>query len=123
MRTKMMLSILMVGLLATSAHAAGNAKNGAVVFSRCAICHDNRKGGVSRLGPNLFGVMGRKSGTYPGFSYSPAMKNAGFVWTDAKLDSYITSPQGVVPGNKMAFAGISDASQRADLVAYLGTLK
>ena len=108
---------------ASAAQAAGNAATGAVVFSRCAICHDNHKNGITKIGPNLFGVVGRKAGTSPGFSYSGAMKSAGFTWTDAKLDAYITSPQLVVPGNKMAFAGISNAGQRADLIAYLDTLK
>ncbi|MGD0190456.1 MAG: cytochrome c family protein [Rhizomicrobium sp.] len=108
---------------ATHAQATGSASTGAVVFNRCAICHDNRKDGVIKLGPDLYGVVGRKAGTYPGFYYSSAMKNAGFVWTNDKLDAYITSPQQVVPGNKMAFAGIAGASQRADLIAYLDTLK
>lgn len=107
----------------SAAHAAGSATTGAIVFNRCAICHDNHKNGITKIGPNLFGVVGRKAGTSPGFFYSGAMKSAGFAWTDAKLDAYITSPQLVVPGNKMAFAGISNAGQRADLIAYLDTLK
>ena len=105
------------------AHAAGNANNGTVVFNRCAICHDKTKGGPNKLGPQLFGVVGRKAGTYPGFSYSSAMRSAGFQWTPAKLDAYLASPASVVPSNKMAFAGIADARQRADLIAYLQTLK
>jgi cytochrome c len=109
--------------LATSALAAGNASSGATVFERCQICHANAKGAPNKIGPNLFGVVGRKAGTYPGFSYSGAMKNSGITWTDAKLDAYITAPQMVVPGNIMAFAGISNAGQRADLIAYLDTLK
>jgi cytochrome c len=108
---------------ASAAQAAGNAATGAVVFNRCAICHDNHRNGVTKIGPNLFGVVGRTAGTSPGFSYSGAMKSAGFAWSNAKLDAYITSPQMVVPGNKMAFAGISNAGQRADLIAYLDTLK
>jgi cytochrome c len=109
--------------MATSALAAGNATNGASVFERCAICHSNTKGGPNKIGPNLFGIVGRKAGTYPGFSYSSAMTKSGIVWTDAKLDAYIASPQTVVPGNKMPFAGITNNNQRADLVAYLDTLK
>jgi cytochrome c len=105
------------------AHAAGNAGTGASLFNRCAICHSNTKGAPNKLGPNLFGVVGRKAGTRPGFSYSAAMKRAGFVWTPAKLTDYLVAPQKVVPGNNMPFAGISDATQRADLVAYLATLK
>lgn len=111
------------GALATSAQAGGNAANGAGVFDRCAICHSNTKGGPNKIGPNLFGVVGRKAGAYPGFSYSSAMTKAGFAWTDAKLDAYITSPQTAVPGNKMPFAGITNNGQRADVIAYLDTLK
>ena len=106
-----------------AAQAAGSATNGAALFNRCAICHDNHKGGANRIGPNLFGVVGRKAGRYPGFSYSTAMKNSGVTWTNEKLDAYVASPQQVVPGNKMAFAGISSAAQRGDLIAYLDTLK
>jgi len=124
MRVRALLIAISFAITAASAaQAAGNAATGAVVFNRCAICHDNHKNGVTKIGPDLFGVVGRKAGTSFGFFYSGAMKNAGFVWTDAKLDAYITSPQLVVPGNKMAFAGISNAGQRADLIAYLDTLK
>jgi cytochrome c len=111
-------------LLAPShAHAAGNAATGAALFNRCALCHSATKGGGNKIGPNLFGVVGRKAGTYPGFSYSAAMKNSGIVWTSPKLDAYLVAPQQIVPGNSMPFAGIADAPQRANLVAYLATLK
>ena len=102
---------------------AGNAANGANVFARCAICHSGTKGDGNKIGPNLFGVVGRKAGTATDFYYSAAMKSAGFTWDNDKLDAYIASPQKVVPGNKMAFAGIASAGQRADLIAYLDTLK
>jgi cytochrome c len=108
---------------AAEADAAGNASTGDALFNRCVICHSNTKGAPNRMGPNLFGVVGRKAGTYAGFSYSAAMRHAGFVWTPQKLDAYLKSPPTVVPGNNMPFAGISDAAQRADLVAYLATLK
>jgi cytochrome c len=110
-------------IVSTSALAAGNAANGQGVFDRCAICHSNTKTGGNKIGPNLFGVVGRKAGTYAGFSYSSAMTSYGAVWTDAKLDAFITSPQTAVPGNKMPFGGLSNATQRADLIAYLDTLK
>lgn len=108
---------------AVNAHAAGNVAMGGTVFARCAICHDNHKNGANRIGPNLFGVVGRKAGSISGFTYSSVMKNAGFTWTNEKLDAYVASPQTIVPGNKMAFAGISNVQQRADLIAYLDTLK
>ncbi|MGH6889339.1 MAG: c-type cytochrome [Rhizomicrobium sp.] len=109
--------------LATQANAAGDAKIGAVLFNRCVICHSTTKGAASRMGPNLFGVVGRKAGTYPGFVYSQALKKAGFVWTVPKLETWLADPQKLVPGNNMPIAGIADAKQRADLAAYLATLK
>ncbi|HEY2445930.1 MAG TPA: cytochrome c family protein [Rhizomicrobium sp.] len=105
------------------ADAAGNAATGAALFNRCTICHANTKGAGNRLGPNLFSVVGRKAGTFPGFSYSAAMKKSGIVWTPVKLDAWLASPQSVVPGNNMPMAGISNPGQRADIVAYLTTLK
>jgi len=102
---------------------AANAKAGQEIFSRCTACHTVQKGGPNGLGPNLFGVVGRKAGSKPDFGYSAAMKGAGFTWTPQKLDAYIAHPAEVVPGNHMAFAGIPDPKQRADVVAYLGTLK
>jgi cytochrome c len=125
MRIPIALSVMlgMAMLAVAPAPAVGNAANGAQVFARCAICHSNAKGEGNKIGPNLFGVVGRKAGTAPGFSYSAAMRSAGFVWANRKLDAYVASPQTVVPGNKMPFAGLASAGQRADLVAYLDTLK
>ncbi len=108
---------------ATGANAGGNAKAGEQVFARCAICHSATKGEGNRIGPNLFGVVGRKAGTVPDFYYSSAMKSAGFVWTNDKLDAYLKAPQSVVPGNRMAYAGLPSASDRADLIAYLDSRK
>ena len=113
----------MILVAASGARATGNASTGAALFNRCAICHSNAKGAPNKLGPNLFGVVGRKAGSYPGFSYSSAMKRSRITWTAAKLTAYLAAPQEVVPGNNMPFAGIANAQQRADLVAYLGTLK
>jgi cytochrome c len=122
MRTALLIGLM--GLIAAgTAQAAGNAKAGEQVFARCAMCHSNAKGDGNKIGPNLFGIVGRKAGTAAEFSYSPAMKTAGFVWTNDKLDAWITSPATLVPGNKMAFAGIPSAAQRADLIAYLDSLK
>jgi cytochrome c len=102
---------------------AANIANGKALFSRCAACHTADKGGPNGLGPNLYGVIGRKAGSKKDFSYSAAMRNSGIVWTNQKLDAYITHPADVVPGNRMAFAGLPDAKQRADLIAWLDTLK
>jgi len=124
----MSLRILVIASLAAAfaagaAQAAGNAANGATVFSRCAICHSNAKGAPARIGPNLFAIAGRKAATQPDFSYSAALKNSGITWTSANLDKWIAAPAAMVPGNRMAFAGVANAQQRADLVAYLDTLK
>jgi cytochrome c len=102
---------------------AGDAAKGKVVFQRCAICHRVEKDGGNGLGPNLFGIVGRKAGTAADFPYSPAMKNSGITWTADKLTAYVTHPAQIVPGNRMAFAGINDQEQVGDVVAYLGTLK
>ena len=110
-------------LLATAAQASGDPKAGADVFKRCTACHADAKDGPNKFGPNLYGVIGRKAGSYPGYNYSPAMKNSDFTWDQQKLEAYISHPQQVVTGNKMPFGGISDQKQAEDLAAYLLTLK
>ena len=118
------LALLVLGAFAIGeAQAAGDAGNGKTLFVRCAICHKTTKDGGNGLGPNLFGVGGRKAGTVAGFAYSAAMKNSGIIWTEDKLEAYITDPKAVVPGNRMAFAGLSDHAQADDVAAYLMTLK
>jgi cytochrome c len=110
-------------MLAAGTAQAGDAAKGKAVFQRCAICHTNTKGGGNGLGPNLFGVVGRKAGTEPGFAYSAAMKGSGITWTPDKLSAYVTHPSAVVPGNRMAFAGLGNPEQVGDVVAYLSSLK
>lgn len=106
-----------------AAQAVGDAKAGADVFKRCAVCHTSDKGGGDGLGPNLFGVFGRKAATRPGFAYSAPLKKSGLVWNDANLTKWAAGPARVVPGTKMTFAGLSSKKQQADVVAYLATLK
>ena len=117
-------SVLLVAasLFATAA-CAGDAAKGQAVYQRCAICHRADKGGGNGLGPNLFGIVGRKAGTVAGFGYSAAMKSSGITWSADKLAAYIAHPAAVVPGNRMAFAGIGNPQMVSDLVAYLATLK
>jgi cytochrome c len=100
----------------------GNAAAGAKVFAQCKACHVTDKG-VNRVGPSLFGVVGRKAGTVPGYTYSAANKNSGVTWTPDKLYTYLENPRKFMPGTKMAFAGIKNPQQRADLIAYLATFK
>ena len=110
--------------IATSgALAAGDAASGANLFKRCMVCHTADKGGPNRVGPNLFGVVGRKAGSLASYSYSRAMAASGIIWSEANLAPYLTSPSTVVPGTKMTFAGLSQPQQAQDVATYLGTLK
>lgn len=97
---------------------AGDPVKGKGVFARCALCHDV-KPGVKKMGPSLSGIFGRTSGTTTGFTYSPAMQKAKIKWDAKSLDAFITKPGALVPGNRMAFAGIPNANDRANLIAYL----
>jgi cytochrome c len=104
------------------AQAAGDAAAGKKAFSQCAVCH-SVVAGQNRVGPSLAGVAGRKIASYPKFNYSAALKGKTGNWTDANLNTWITKPMAWAPGTKMAFAGIADAKRRADVIAYLKTLK
>lgn len=114
----------LAALLSTPfAARAQDAAAGEAVFKRqCAICHSPVQG-KNMIGPSLFGIVGRTAGTVPNFRYSAANKNSGIVWTPEKLDPYLTNPREVVPGTIMTYPGLKDAKQRADLIAYLETLK
>jgi cytochrome c len=96
-----------------------DAAAGARVFYKCKSCHAAGPGAPNMVGPSLHGLFGRKVGTHEGFIYSDAMKNAGFVWTPAELDKYITDPRIEIPGNRMSFVGVKDATDRQNLIAYL----
>ena len=96
----------------------GDATKGATDFTTCKTCHAI-EAGVNKIGPSLHGVVGRKSGSIAGFSYSAANKNSGITWSEEKLFQYLESPQRVVPGTKMGFAGWTDPQKRADVIAYL----
>jgi cytochrome c len=115
-----LLALALIAAGATSAHAQ-DAAAGKAVFAQCAACHS--VDGSNGAGPSLKGIVGRKAGSFEGFRYSRAMKGAGYAWDAAKLDAYLADPQKALPGNVMPFSGITDAKQRADLVAYLATLK
>jgi len=102
---------------------AGDAGKGKLVFLECQGCHAVAPGGPALVGPDLDGVVGRKAASLPGYDYSAALKSSGLVWNDANLDRWLTDPSQLVPGTKMAFAGIDSPALRADVIAYLGTLK
>ncbi len=103
------------------AHAQ-DAEAGKVVFKNiCNLCHEASEG-KNRVGPSLYGVVGRKAGTLPGFNYSEVVKGSGFVWTNETLDKWIASPQTTVPGTRMTYAGLKDDKKRHDVIAFLDTL-
>ena len=105
------------------AQAAGNPTKGKQTFAQCAACHKADASGKSGIGPNLWKVVGRTSGTLPGFKYSPAVIAAKRVWTDKALDAYLAKPSAALPGNRMPYAGLASSADRADLIAYLKTLR
>ncbi|HBB56395.1 MAG TPA: cytochrome c family protein [Hyphomonadaceae bacterium] len=98
----------------------GNPDAGKRVFLQCQACH-SIVAGQNRVGPSLAGIIGRKAGTVANFKYSPANKNSGLTWTEQQLFTYLENPRGVVAGTTMAFAGLKQPQQRADVIAYLKT--
>ena len=105
----------------TRSEAAGNAAAGERVFARCIVCH-SAKAGENKIGPSLAGVFGRKSGSAPGYDYSPALKSAGITWDEEELDKFLTNPAADVHGTKMVIS-VPSAEDRQNVIAYLMTLK
>jgi cytochrome c len=105
-------------LLAGAARAGGDAARGQAKFGDCAACH-KLEAGENNVGPSLHGIFTRKAGEIADFRYSPAMKRSGITWTPENLDKFISDPQAMVPANRMPYAGIASAGDRADLIAYL----
>jgi cytochrome c len=105
-----------------AAVSKGSVESGQGVFKKCSTCHTPDKGGKNGTGPNLWGIVARPVGSVDGFAYSPVIKAKGGNWNWDGLTAYLHDPKGYAPGNKMAFAGIKDAGELADLLAYLRTL-
>lgn len=102
---------------------AQDAPAGQKVFElQCSICHSPRPN-RNIVGPSLFSVVGRPAGAVPGFHYSSANRASGLVWDASTLDRYIAGPRQVVPGTLMTYPGLKDGHQRADLIAFLATLR
>jgi cytochrome c len=112
------------GLGAPASQAADIAKGEAAFVRQCAVCHTIDKGGDNRLGPNLFGIVGRRAGTVPGFKYTNAFRTtATFEWNDGLLGPWISLPAVMVPGTAMApFPGVADRD-KDDIIAYLAAQK
>jgi cytochrome c len=109
-------------LFAAFPASAADVEAGKADFKKCALCHTT-DAGKNKIGPSLFGVVGRKAGSVDNFNYSEAMKKFEHTWNPETLDSYLADPRAVVPGTKMIFPGIKDEKERQDVIAYLETLK
>lgn len=110
--------LVLAAFLAASggAGAAGDAKAGEETYSRCLACHALA---YDRTGPRHCGLFGRRAGSVAGFDYSDAMRRSGIVWDRKSLDRFLAAPLAAVPGTSMGYAGVADAKERADLIAWL----
>ncbi len=102
--------------------AAGDAAAGEVLFKKCAICHDVSKGGPNKIGPNLWGALGRDVGKHEGFAYSDAIGKHGGHWGYQELSEFLTAPAKYAKGTKMAFVGLAKPEERANMIAYLRSM-
>ena len=116
---KWVLAIAMSAAVPTAAMSA-DADAGKTVFNKCKACYQVDKNGV---GPHLGSVFGRPAGSLADYNYSDALKKSGITWDEAALDKWLQGPAKDVPGAKMIFAGVKDETDRANLIAYLKTLK
>ena len=111
----MLAAALLAAPLTAAADDAAVAR-GERLYERCAACHSLER---DRTGPRHCGLFGRPAGAIPGFEYSRAMRASGIVWNERTLDRFLAAPLRVVPGTSMGYAGIDDARERRDLIAYL----
>ena len=118
---KLTLSVLIViaSSAVASAALAQDAAAGKTSFNKCLACHAIGEGAKNKVGPQLNGLDGRKSGTAPDYSYTDANKNSGITWDEATFKDYIKDPKAKIPGTKMVFAGIKNEQEASDLWAFL----
>jgi cytochrome c len=116
MRYALMLLAATGAIVAGIAHADAN--RGEKLFEECRACHTVERG-INEVGPSLHGVFGRRAGALDDFRYSPALKRSGIIWTPQTMDAYVVDPQKAVPANRMPYAGMVDARDRADLIDYM----
>jgi len=121
MRTWVLAGLIVAA--STGAALAQDAAAGEQSFNKCRPCHDVGPDAKIKLGPPLNGVIGRKAGTFEGFNYSDGMKNLGITWDKADFLKWVENPQAMVPGTRMAFAGIKDDAERQNLFAYISQFK
>ena len=122
-RTAIAATALSLACVSTAWADGDAAKGEAYAKGRCGVCHTFERGAGNKIGPNLFGVFGRRAGSVADYTYSGAMKNSGIVWTAEKLKVYLHNPRATVPGTKMTFAGIVRDEDTENTIAWLATLK
>jgi cytochrome c len=118
MRGRMLLWTVALVTAAGAARAGGDAARGEKLYEDCAACHSIERG-VNGVGPTLYDIFGRKAGELDGYRYSSALKRSGIIWTEGTLDTFIADSQATVPANRMPYAGMPNAADRDDLIAYL----
>jgi cytochrome c len=120
------LTVALTVVLCSQAHAANSAHGAAIFSATCGVCHmargdASRADLATRIGPNLWGVVGRKAGTAKGYVYSYAMRSSGITWTVDQLRRYIAAPQKTVPNVRMSFTGLKNPQDVEDVIEYLNT--
>lgn len=124
-RIFLILSVFVMAAISFSAasFAEGDAVKGKKVFKKCKACHTVDNGGKNLVGPNLFGIVGKKAAQKEGYKYSKAMTASGLTWDEATLNTYLTKPKALVKKTKMTFVGLKKEKHRANVIAYLKTLQ